>query len=162
VALTLHGLIIARVGGFLRLFGLSDSTKFLTSFVAGALQATYADDLRVTESVMRSVWSMVAVGVALIASACARRPDAIAPVAIPGDAYMAMSCSRLAGELINEQTKLAALSSAQNSAATGDAVGVFLIGVPASSVFGGDQEGNVAVSKGKVIAIENARLAKNC
>ncbi len=111
---------------------------------------------------MRFVYSMAIVGLAVLASACARRPDAIVPVAIPADVYMAMSCTRLASELVNEQTKLAALSSAQNSAATGDAVGVFLIGVPASSVFGGDQEGNVAVSKGKVLAIESARLAKKC
>ena len=45
-----------------------------------------------------------------------------------------LDCKRIAGEeLIAENEKLAALSKAQNSAATGDAVGVFLIGVPMSS-----------------------------
>ncbi len=109
--------------------------------------------------------TFVYVGITVIAvftSACARRPDAIAPVAIPTDAYMAMTCQRLSSELSGEQAKLSALSTAQNSAATGDAVGVFLIGVPTSSVFGGDQEGNVAVSKGKVLAMENAIAAKRC
>ncbi len=57
---------------------------------------------------------------------------------------------------------MAAVSKAQNDAATGDAFGVFLIGVPMSSTFGGDKEGQVAVNKGKVQAIENALKAKGC
>jgi hypothetical protein len=99
---------------------------------------------------------------ALLAAGCARRPDAIAPAAIPSEAYLAMACPQLKDELAAEQARLSALSVAQNNTATGDAVGVFLIGVPTSSAFGGDQEGNVAVSKGKIIAIENAISAKRC
>lgn len=111
---------------------------------------------------MRCVHILIIIGVAVMSSACARRPDAIAPAAIPSDAYMAMSCGRLNIEMNSENAKFEALSVAQNSAATNDAIGVFLIGVPTSSAFGGNQEGNVAVSKGKLVAIENARLAKRC
>lgn len=111
---------------------------------------------------MHVMYSFGLVGLSMLVSACAKRPDAIAPATIPSDAYMAMSCSRLNDELNNENARFAALSAAQNSTATGDAVGVFLIGVPTSSAFGGDQEGNVAVSKGKLLVIENARLAKKC
>jgi hypothetical protein len=103
------------------------------------------------------------VGLGLVAMAgCAKRPDAIVPVDIPMAAYQNLDCKRLAGEVIAENEKLAALSKAQNSAATGDAVGVFLIGVPMSSVTGGDKEGSIAVSKGKVQALQNASLAKGC
>ena len=42
-------------------------------------------------------------------------------------------------------------------AVTGDAVGVFLVGVPISSVTGGNKEGQIAASKGKVDALQ-ARL----
>lgn len=100
--------------------------------------------------------------VVLTLAACAKRPDAIAPANIPFEAYLTQSCDELASLLIAEQQLLSALEAQQNSAATGDALGVFLVGIPVSSVTGGDQEGNIAVSKGKIEAIEAARLSKNC
>ena len=98
----------------------------------------------------------------IVLASCAKRPDAIVPVDIPMGAYSNLDCKELDQELINEQQKLAAVSKQQEKAATGDALGVFLIGVPASSVFGGDKEGEVAVSKGKVQAVQNARMSKGC
>jgi len=77
-------------------------------------------------------------------------------------AYSGEACPQLARELVSEQGKLASLSKQQNNAANGDAFGVFLIGVPASSLTGGDKEGDVSVSKGKVLAIQNAMKAKGC
>ncbi|MDT6940772.1 hypothetical protein RI570_11495 [Brucella pseudogrignonensis] len=106
------------------------------------------------------IFGVLAVGIT--ASACAKRPDAIVPVDIPMAAYTNLSCQALASELAKEKTKLTTLSKQQNEAATGDAVGVFLIGVPASSTLGGDKEGEVAVSKGKVNAIESAEKSKVC
>ncbi|MBW8319295.1 MAG: hypothetical protein K0M47_08075 [Rhizobium sp.] len=95
-------------------------------------------------------------------SSCAKRPDAIVPVDIPMAAYSNQSCEQLGREMVQEQEKLAAVSKAQNDAANGDAFGVFLIGVPMSSVAGGDKEGQVAVAKGKVQSIENAMKSKGC
>lgn len=95
-------------------------------------------------------------------TSCAKRPDAIVPVDIPMAVYNNQSCGELGRELIKEQQNLAAVSKAQNEAATGDAVGVFLIGVPMSSAVGGDKEGQVAVAKGKVQAIENTLKSKGC
>jgi len=95
-------------------------------------------------------------------TACAKRPGAIAPANIPVSAYLNESCDALAQELIQEQKTLAALSKAQNSAATGDAVGVFLVAVPVGSLVGADKEGDIAVSKGKVNAIELAIKQKGC
>ncbi|EBU8131900.1 hypothetical protein BZU93_28970 [Salmonella enterica subsp. enterica] len=105
---------------------------------------------------------LVGLAVAAALSGCAKRPDAIVPVDIPMAAYSGGDCKQLASDLIKERNNLAALSKQQSSAATGDAVGVFLLGVPMSSTFGGDKEGEVAVSKGKVNAIENAMKAKGC
>ncbi|WEX91780.1 hypothetical protein PZN02_006102 (plasmid) [Sinorhizobium garamanticum] len=98
----------------------------------------------------------------LAVASCAKRPDAIVPVDIPMAAYSNQSCEGLAQELLKEQANLAAVSKQQNQAATGDAVGVFLVGVPMSSTFGGDKEGQVAVSKGKVNAIESSIKSKGC
>ena len=105
---------------------------------------------------------LTALAIGLAATACAKRPDAIVPVDIPMAAYSNLDCTSLSHELAQERNNLASLSAQQNQAATGDAVGVFLIGVPASSTFGGDKEGQVAVSKGKVNAIEAASRSKGC
>ena len=98
----------------------------------------------------------------IVLTACAKRPDAITATNIPIAAYQNLDCTQLANELILENEKLAALSKSQNQAATADAVGVFLVGIPAGSVTGNDKEGQIAVSKGKVISIESASKAKGC
>jgi len=105
-------------------------------------------------------------GAVLIAAAaltaCAKRPDAIVPVDIPMAAYTNQTCEQLGQEMLKEQQALAAVSKAQTDAANGDAFGVFLIGVPVGSVAGGDKEGQVAVAKGKVQAIDSAMKSKGC
>lgn len=77
-------------------------------------------------------------------------------------AYSNLDCPALAREYLKEQSSLTAVSKQQHDAATGDAVGVFLVGVPMSSTFGGDKEGQVAVAKGKVNAIEANMKARSC
>lgn len=105
---------------------------------------------------------LLSVAVAAALTSCAKRPDAIVPVDIPMAAYSNLDCSGLTRELITERAKLSAVSKQQHDAATGDAVGVFLVGLPMSSTFGGDKEGEVAVAKGKVVSIENTMKAKGC
>jgi len=100
--------------------------------------------------------------VVLAVSGCAKRPDAIVPADIPMAAYTNLSCEQLGQEMFKEQTALASVSKQQHDAATGDAFGVFLLGVPMSSTFGGDKEGQVAVAKGKVQAIQSAMMSKGC
>lgn len=92
----------------------------------------------------------------LAIGACAKSPDAIVPVSMVG-AYDDVSCKKASTMLSQERSTLATLSAQQESAVTGDAVGVFLLGVPMSSVTGQDVEGSIAASKGKVLALE-ARL----
>jgi hypothetical protein len=93
----------------------------------------------------------------LTLAACAPRPDAIAPVAL-GDAYAGTTCAAARQTLTQKQAELATASTAQSNAATGDALGVLLIGVPVSSLSGGDRAGQIATLKGQVLALE-ARLA---
>ena len=105
---------------------------------------------------------IVAALVLLPLAACAKRPDAIVPTEIPMAAYSNLDCGGLSKELQSEQGKLTALSKQQNNAANGDAFGVFLIGVPMSSVTGGNKEGDISVAKGKVLSIQNTMKAKGC
>ena len=98
----------------------------------------------------------IVLGVAVVLSGCAQQPASIAPVSL-GDAYNNVSCSK-AKKLYNEEAaKVPALTAAQKEAVTGDAVGVFLLGVPVSSLSGADLEGEIATTKGKLIAL-GARL----
>jgi len=48
-----------------------------------------------------------------------------------------------------DRQRLAIVSNQQSKAATGDALGVFLIGVPVSSLAGNDNETEIAILKGR-------------
>lgn len=87
-------------------------------------------------------------------SACAKSPSAIPPVSM-GNAFANTSCAQARAHLTAEQANLGSLSAAQKSAVAGDAIGVFLIGVPVSSLSGNDRAGDIGASKGKVIALES-------
>lgn len=97
-----------------------------------------------------------------ILGGCAKRADAIAPTAFPADTYANLECQEINNALVTEQSTLATLSASQNSAANADAVGVFLVGVPVASLTDGDKEGLIAVSKGKIQALEATKLRKGC
>jgi len=103
---------------------------------------------------MKHIFALLAVATM---SACAQSPDAIAPVSMAG-AYDHISCTSARSALVSERQTLASLSAAQRNAVMGDAVGVFLIGVPVSSLSGSDKEGLIATSKGKVTALETRLL----
>lgn len=90
-------------------------------------------------------------------AACAQSPASIAPAAM-GNAYAGISCNQARADLTAERDNLAALEGKQKGAVVGDAVGVFLIGVPVASLTGGNVAGHIAASKGKVLALE-ARVA---
>lgn len=89
----------------------------------------------------------------LFCLACTPRPDSIPPVSMTG-AFDNMSCNQAITALNAERVTLARLEQQQNSAATADAVGVFLVLVPVSKLTGGDRAGEVGTSKGRVIALE--------
>jgi hypothetical protein len=91
---------------------------------------------------------------ALALAACAQSPDAIAPVSMDG-AFDGVSCATARAMLVTTQQQLAVLSAQQQNAVTGDAIGVFLIGVPVSSLSGGDKAGLIAAQKGKELALQN-------
>ena len=104
---------------------------------------------------MKTALTLTAAALAL--SACAKSPDSIAPVSM-GNAYAGVSCQQAADQLRAERATLAALEGKQRGAVAGDAIGVFLVGIPVSSLTGGNVEGQIAASKGKALALE-ARLA---
>ena len=102
---------------------------------------------------------LLALPAILALAACAQSPDAIATVAMPGGMYDHLSCAAARSERTALGTRLAALESQPRGAVAGDAIGVFLIGLPTSSLTGGDKAGLLATEKGKAVALD-ARLAR--
>ncbi len=110
---------------------------------------------------MRKAIIVVTVSVGLLAG-CAKRPDSIAAIPMETAQYQNLSCRGLAQEETKIRNDLDALSAQQNSAADSDAVGVFLLGVPWSSMSGNDKEAAIAVAKGRLDAIDIVQVGKNC
>ena len=104
---------------------------------------------------------VVAVALVVLAS-CAKKPEDIAPINVGDSMYANFSCEGLTGERLKITQELQALSAKQRSAAKSDAWGVFLLGVPWSSMSGNDKEALIAVAKGRVQAIDRQRVAKRC
>ncbi|MBF9058173.1 hypothetical protein HKCCSP123_03165 [Rhodobacterales bacterium HKCCSP123] len=102
------------------------------------------------------------VGAAIFAAGCAQDPENIAAADIGPNPYVNYSCSQLAQEETRVSQQLANLSADQRRAASGDAVGVFLLGLPISSMSGNDQETAIAVARGRLQAIDERQQARGC
>ena len=105
---------------------------------------------------------LTAVGVCLALASCAQPPSEITPISMPNGAYQQMSCRELATEKRSVSEALKANSVKQRQAVAGDAFGVFMIGVPMSSLTSGDKKADIAVDKGKLIQIDDTMQAKHC
>ena len=74
----------------------------------------------------------------------------------------AVSRKSLAEKELQQTQLLNALSADQKKAASGDAWGVFLLGLPLSSMSGADKETEIAIAKGRLDAIDRQQTAKGC
>lgn len=99
---------------------------------------------------------------ALALAACAKSPDKIAAVEVDRNSFAAYNCNQLRQSYVENVQNLQVLSAAQKSAQDADALGVFLIGLPVSSMGGGDKETDIAVTKGRLQGIQRTAVAKNC
>lgn len=95
-------------------------------------------------------------------AACAQSPEKIAAVPMDDSTYSRLSCKDLAKQELQQTQLLNALSADQKKAANGDAWGVFLLGLPISSMSGSDKETEIAVAKGRLDAIDRQQAAKGC
>lgn len=102
-----------------------------------------------------------AVGAAAIFSGCANRPETIRASFVSYEKYTHLDCPALDTRMTATKLDLMKYSRMQDKKATGDAVGVFLIGVPFSKL-SGDHEGDVARIKGEIEAIDTAQIKNKC
>lgn len=109
-----------------------------------------------------TIRATIAVAGLVALCSCAKQPENIAAADIGTNAYRGFSCSQMSEAKLKYGQALANLSSQQKDAAAGDAIGVFLIGLPLSSISGNDRETQIAVTKGHIQAIELEMARKNC
>ena len=75
--------------------------------------------------------------------------------------YQYLTCEETKSLSASKKNSLEELEIAQNKAALKDSLGLFVLAIPLSKIFGGAVEGDLAQIKGEVIAIERA-LPLNC
>ena len=98
----------------------------------------------------------------LFVAACAKPPSAIAPSYVSEVPYRSYTCDQLGEELQRLNAAYTVTAQAQEDARTGDAWGVFLLGVPTSTLSGGNVAHEVASLKGQIAAVQKTIIAKNC
>lgn len=104
----------------------------------------------------------IAIAAIATASACSPRPENIEAADIGQGAYSAMNCGQLSERQLHYNQQLTNLSAAQNRAASGDAWGVFLLGLPVSRMSGGDKATEISVTRGHLNEIAREMQRKNC
>jgi len=102
---------------------------------------------------------VMAIGISLVA--CAPRPESIKASFVSFEKFGHLSCEQLNTKMIDTRSELDKYSKMQDSKCNGDALGVFLLGIPFSKL-SGDHEGDVARLKGEVEAIETAQVKNKC
>ncbi len=105
---------------------------------------------------------ILAGAIALVASACAKRPEAISASYISDVGYQAWRCDQLAGEQGRIEAALATASKQQLQARSNDTVGVIFLGLPVSSMSGDNVAPEIARLKGEKEAIQRAMVLKSC
>jgi hypothetical protein len=104
---------------------------------------------------------MVFFAVLLLMAGCANRPETIHASYVSHEKFTHLDCLGLSLEMNSTKSELEKYCKMQNSKANGDAIGVFLFGVPFSKM-SGDYEGEIARLKGQVEAIETAQVKNGC
>lgn len=104
---------------------------------------------------------ILAIGAIVAITGCATRPESIRSTYVPFERYAALDCPQLATRQADTRAELEKFSKLQDSKANGDAVGVFLLGIPFSKL-SGDHEADVARLKGEVEAIDTAQIRAKC
>ena len=93
---------------------------------------------------------------------CATPPSSIKPIAADDRAYAGLGCEELRTEREQVAADLAAISNRQTNKMMGDAVSTMVVGMPVSKVLGEDLSPQIAVNKGKVIAMDKAIQQRGC
>lgn len=104
--------------------------------------------------------AVVVAGLAM--SGCAKHPDSIAASYVSPVTYQTWTCPQLAEEANRLNQALALASGQQIKARGNDTVGIILLGLPVSSLSGDNIAPQIADLKGRLEAVEQTGIRKNC
>lgn len=107
-------------------------------------------------------YSIAIVAVAVLLAGCAKAPSAIAPSYVSAVPYESYSCRQLGEERSRLQAAYTVAAKQQEDARTGDVVGVIFLGLPTSTLSGGNIAPQIANLKGQMVAVDQTIIAKNC
>lgn len=99
---------------------------------------------------------------AALAAGCAKSPESIAPAYISPLSYQSLACDQLAEENARVSAALAQASQQQRDARTNDTVGVIFLGLPVSTLSGGNVADQVARLKGEQQTLSQVATQKRC
>lgn len=105
---------------------------------------------------------LLVIGALAALAGCAQSPESIQPAYVSPATYNGWTCSQLAEESARLSTALAQASKQQESARTGDTIGVIFLGLPVSSMSGSNVAPEVARLKGAVNAVSETQTKNNC
>ena len=105
---------------------------------------------------------LVSVGLLALVAACAQKPESIAPAYVTPTIYENFTCTQLAQEQARLVQAYSVASGQQSQARRNDMAGVFLIGLPVSSMSGGNVAPQIANLKGQQEAVRATMITKNC
>jgi len=95
-------------------------------------------------------------------SACAAKPESIAASYVSEVSYQHWTCQQLGEETHRLSAAYAVAAKQQEQARSNDVAGVILIGLPVSSLSGGNIAPEIARLKGEQEAVRKAMITKTC
>lgn len=105
---------------------------------------------------------LIVVSAIIFLSSCAKSPESIAPAYTSPLTYKGLGCNQIAQELGRVDNALVQSYTQQRNARSNDTMGVILLGLPVSSLSGGNVADQVAKLKGEKEALEKLAVQKNC
>jgi len=104
----------------------------------------------------------VIIACAGLVAGCAKSPESIQAAYISQNSYMSWDCKILDQETVNVQNAYLQAAGQQRHARTSDTIGLIFLGLPVSSLSGGNIAPEIARLKGEYQAIRKAKIAKKC
>lgn len=95
-------------------------------------------------------------------AACAKSPESISASYVSHVGYQSWSCPQLGEEQHRLSAALATASTEQKKTRSQDTAGVILLGLPVSSMSGGNIAPEIARLKGEQEAVRKAMIIKSC
>ncbi|WP_407473637.1 hypothetical protein [Sulfitobacter sp. PM12] len=109
---------------------------------------------------MKYTFSIVAL--TMVLGACAQKPEDIQGSYISPTTFDGMSCSQLRAEATRVDNALVKASAQQTKARSNDTAGVILLGLPVSSLSGGNVAPQIADLKGRQEVLHQTQIQKRC